>query len=132
MNKCFFIGRIVTEPELRETGNGEHKVANIRIAVDRSRTRGDDKQSDFFTCTIWDRAAETICKYCSKGDKISLVGRMENRSYEDDNGSKHIITELKVEDFEFIGGKNSISSSNQQSSNAVIDDDDDDDDELPV
>lgn len=83
MNNTYFIGRLVTDPELRETETGK-KVVNITIAVPRSYKNKDGKyDADFLDCAFWDHNAEYVSKM-SQGNEIAVQGRTETKLYEKD------------------------------------------------
>lgn len=102
MNKVELIGRLIKEPELRYTNNNK-PVSNFSIAVNK-RVNGENK-ADYINCVAWNTTAEFITKYFKKGQAIALVGRLQNRSYEDNNGQKRNVIEVVIEETEFVGNK---------------------------
>lgn len=90
-------GRLTKDPELRYTTNNT-AVTTFSLAVDR---RDENKTTDFFNCIAWQKTGELISKYVKKGDKITIRGRLQNRSWEDKEGSKHSVTETIVDEVEF-------------------------------
>lgn len=102
MNKTWLIGRLTKDPELMETKSGA-SVCNFSIAVDRNY--GEDKQTDFFNITAWRGLGETIAKYSHKGDKVSVVGSIQLRSYEDNKGNKHTTVDVIAQEVEFLSSK---------------------------
>lgn len=101
MNKVELIGRITKDLELRYT-QSQKPVLSFSIAVNK-RINGENS-ADFINCVAWNTTAEFISKYFKKGQAIAVIGRLQNRSYEDDKG-KHYITEVVVEETEFVGTK---------------------------
>lgn len=92
MNNTYFIGRLVTDPELRETESGK-KVVNVTVAVSRSyKNKDGNYDADFIDCAFWDHNAEYVSKM-SKGNELAVQGRTETRLYEKD-GNK--IKDYKV------------------------------------
>ena len=92
MNNTYFIGRLVTDPELRETESGK-KVVNVTVAVPRSyKNKDGNYDADFIECAFWDHNAEYVSKM-SKGNELAVQGRTETRLYEKD-GNK--IKDYKV------------------------------------
>ena len=88
LNQTVIVGRIVREPELKETENGK-KVSNLTIAVPRSYKNADGEyEADFIDCTLWNEIANSTSEYCKKGDMIGIKGRLESRIYEDSDGNK--------------------------------------------
>ena len=105
MNVTFHIGRIVKDPELRRTNNGK-AVCSFTLAV-----RNDFKNADgnydsiFLDFVAFDVKAEAIAKYTHKGDRIAIVGNSAPRYYENKDGRKVRVDEIKVNDFEFLESK---------------------------
>lgn len=79
LNSVVIIGRLVADPEHRETQTGKG-VANLRIAVDR---KGREKETDFFSVTAWGQTADFVCTYLQKGRLVAVQGRLQVRSYKD-------------------------------------------------
>lgn len=105
MNKVFLIGNLTRDPELTETASGV-AVCKFSIAVSRNYTTGDgERQTDFFNCIAWRGLGETIARYCKKGKKISVVGSVEMRNYEDNNGIKRTAVDIIAQDIEFLSPK---------------------------
>ena len=90
MNICAFIGRMVYDPELKQTKNGNSYLP-VRIAIDR---RDKEKNTDFISCRAWGKTAEFIFKYFHKGDPIEIIGRLQSESYEKQDGTK--VSEMVV------------------------------------
>lgn len=105
MNKCYFIGNLTKDVELRKTPNGV-SVARFTIAVPRRYTNADrERETDFIDCVVWRGTAENLAQYCHKGDKVAVVGALQIRSYETNDGSKRYIAEIIAEEVEFINTK---------------------------
>ena len=93
MNKVILIGNLTRDPELEETRSGI-SYAKLSIAVNRNYTTEDgDRITDFFDFTVWRERAENCCRYLKKGSKVAVIGSIENRTWEDDNGDKHKVRE---------------------------------------
>jgi single-strand DNA-binding protein len=122
MNNCNFIGRLTKDPELKATKSGK-SVTSFCIAVNRRVKSGEQAQADYIDCVAWDKTAEIICKYFSKGSPIGINGRLQTRTYEKD-GEKRKVTELMVSDFDFVGSKSSESKAETETAatQEVIDD----------
>lgn len=99
MNKVFLIGRLVADPETRQTQAGG-TVARYRLAVDRQRGKDGQREADFINCVAFGKSAEFASKYLYKGTKIAIEGRILTGSYEKD-GVKHYTTDIVVERHEF-------------------------------
>lgn len=105
MNKVFLIGNLTRDPELTETASGV-AVCRFSLAVSRNYTNEDgERQTDFFNCTAWRGLAETIGKYTKKGKKVAVVGSVQLRSYEDNEGIKRTAVDIIVQDCEFLSPK---------------------------
>ncbi|MBE6070476.1 MAG: single-stranded DNA-binding protein [Clostridium butyricum] len=106
MNKIILMGRLVRDPELKYTENGEKMYTKFTIAVQRNFKLADgSREADFIPIRIWGRKAEVVCKYVKKGNYITVSGRLKIGSYEDKEGNKKYITEVIAEDFKFISDK---------------------------
>ena len=102
MNKCELIGRLTKDPELRLTSN-QTAYCNFTIAVDRRfKDAQGNRQADFINCVAWKQTAQFIQKYFKKGNRIGIVGSIQTRQYEDNNGAKRFVTEVIVDEAEFV------------------------------
>ena len=94
------------DPEVRYTQTNNTLVATFSIAVNRRFTReGDTVTADFFNVTAWSKTGEFVSKYFKKGQQIAVVGRLQNRNWEDQNGQKHYATDVVAEEVYFAGDK---------------------------
>ncbi len=88
MNKFLLIGNLTRDPEFSETAGG-HKVCRFTVAVNRPFTDKDnERKTDFFDFTAFRTLAETVAKYCKKGNKVGVEARIETNNYEDAQGNK--------------------------------------------
>ena len=101
MNKVIILGRLTANPEIRYTQAGK-AVASLTIAVNRGF--GSDS-ADFINCVAFEKLAEIIGNNLSKGSQVLVEGRMQNRSYENNQGEKRFITEVVLNNIEFVGSK---------------------------
>ena len=107
MNKVILIGRLTKDVELRYTQTNNTAVASFSLAVNRKFVKpGEERQADFFNIIAWNKLAENISKYLFKGNQVAISGRLETRSWDDQNGQKHYVTEVIAEEIDFIGSKN--------------------------
>ena len=105
MNKVFLIGNLTRDPELTETASGV-AVCHFAIAVNRNYAGQDgERQTDFFNCTAWRGQAETIARFCKKGNKVAVNGSIQLRNYEDNQGVKRQAIDIIVQDVEFLTPK---------------------------
>ena len=102
VNKLILQGRLVADPELRQTTSGTH-VCNFRVAWSEKYKETETKL--FLSCTAWRGTGEMIAKHFSKGKEIILEGKLSTRSYTDKNGQDRQTTELTVERAHFAGSK---------------------------
>jgi len=113
VNKVVLVGRLARDPELRTTQSGT-TVVSFTVACDRRFVRqGEERQADFISCVAWNKTAEFISRYFTKGMRIALDGRIQTRTYDDQNGNKRYITEVVVEDVEFAQSKSESGDSYQ-------------------
>ena len=102
MNKVELVGRLTKDPEVKLTSN-QTQFCNFTIAVDRRfKDANGQRQADFINCVAWRQTAVFIQKYFHKGNRIGLVGSIQTRSYDDQNGQKKFITEVVVDEAEFV------------------------------
>ena len=100
INSVALTGRLTKNPELRYTQSGK-PVANFTLAVDRNfKDQNGEKLTDFINCVIWDKQA-----YTKKGSLIGVVGEINTRSYENNNGERVFVTEVRVNNFTFLESK---------------------------
>lgn len=110
MNKFVGIGRLTDEPKVSETQSGK-KIARFTLALDRI-----GEGADFPSFIAWEKRAELIEKYCHKGNKIGVVGRIQTGSYEGKNG-KVYTTDIVVDEVEFCEKKQKDGSEGQPKEN---------------
>lgn len=102
MNKCELVGRLTKDPELKLTSN-QTAYCNFTIAVDRRfKDSNGQRQADFINCVAWKQTATFVQKYFHKGNRIGIVGSIQTRQYEGNDGAKHFITEVIVDEAEFV------------------------------
>lgn len=106
MNKIILLGRLVRDPELRHSENGDKVYTKFVIAVQRNFRLPDGvREADFIPIRVFGKKAEVIVKYMKKGSLITVSGRLRTGSYEDQTGNKKYIAEVIAEDFKFIESK---------------------------
>ena len=107
MNKVILIGRLTKDPEMRTTQSG---IANttFSLAVNRNfANQQGEREADFFNVVTWRKQAENVSKYCTKGSQVAVEGRIQNRSYDAQDGTKRYITEIIADNVTFLGSKGS-------------------------
>lgn len=106
MNKVILVGRLTKDPEIKTTSS-DKKYCNFTIAVDRPfKDANGNRQADFVNCVAWNQTAVFIQKYFKKGSRIGVVGSIQTRTFEDDEGTKHFVTEVMVSEAEFVESAN--------------------------
>ena len=103
-NKVILIGNLCADPELKQTQNGI-SVTSFSIAVSRRKVKDQEPQTDFITVVAWRNTAEFISKYFQKGKAILIVGSLQTRTWEDQNGQKRYVTEVVAEEAQFVEKK---------------------------
>ena len=102
MNKIFIIGNLTRDPELSETAGGT-SVCRFSVAVNRNYTDDNgERQVDFFNVTAWRGTAEAVAKYARKGKKIAILGSVQIRNWEDNQGNKWTSVDIIAQDVEFL------------------------------
>ena len=102
MNKVILVGNLTRDPDLSETPSGV-AVCKFAIAVTRDYANGDgERETDFFNVTVWRGRAENCAKYLKKGNKVAIVGSLQNRSYEDKDGIRRNVTDVIASEVEFL------------------------------
>ena len=102
MNKVILIGNLTKAPECGKTDKGI-SFAKFSLAVGRKFNK---EETDFFSVVAWRGLAELCFKYLDKGSKISVVGTIENRTYENKDGQKIKTYDIIADDIEFLTSKN--------------------------
>jgi len=104
LNQTVIVGRLVADPCLRETENG-NKVTNVTLAVPRSfKNSNGEYETDFISCVLWKGVAESTVEYCRKGDLVGVKGRLQTREFEVDDTIRHAV-ELVAEKVTFLSSK---------------------------
>ena len=105
MNKVILMGRLTRDVEMRQTPNGV-SLARFSIAVNR-RFAGKDaqQQADFINCVAWRQTGEFIARYFRKGSMIAVVGSLQSRSWDGQDGKRQYSTEVQVDEAYFTGSR---------------------------
>jgi len=105
MNKVILIGNLTRDPELSTTNSGV-SVCRFSIAVQRRFQNTDgERDVDFFNIVVWRAQAENCHKFLKKGSKCAVSGRLQNSSYEAQDGTKRYSTDIVADEVEFLGSK---------------------------
>lgn len=105
INRVVLVGRLTRDPELKYTPNGV-AVANFTVAVNRpfSNQQG-QRDADFISMVVWRKAAENVAKFISKGSLVGIDGRLQTRSYDNNEGKRVYITEVVADSVQFLETK---------------------------
>lgn len=104
LNTAILMGRLTADPELRRTQNNT-AVTSFTLAIDRSFSKGAEKQTDFIDIVVWDEKAEFAAKWFRKGQLVAVKGRIQVRSWEDKQGQKRRTYEVVAEEVHFAESK---------------------------
>lgn len=110
MNKAILIGRLTRDPEVRYTSSNR-AVCQFSIAVDRPFTnqQSGQREADFINIVVWDKRAENVGKYMTKGRLVAVEGRIQTRNYENNEGKRVYVTEVVADNVQFLESKNATS-----------------------
>ena len=115
MNKVVLIGRLSRDPELRHTTSGT-AVCQINVAISRPVSQGSEPQTDFINVVVWNKQAENVARYLSKGRQIAVEGRIQTRNYDNNEGKRTYVTEVIASNVEFLGSANDNNRTNNTNS----------------
>ena len=113
INKVMMVGNLTKDPTLQRTQSGK-SVCSITVALNRGKNQnGEDLGADYINVQCWNKVAENVRKFLKKGSKVGVVGRLNTRKYDDQNGRTVYVTEVVAEQIEFL----SSPQNNQQQNN---------------
>lgn len=131
MNKVYLIGNLTRDPELATTTSGV-SVCRFSIAVQRRFSNAEgEREADFFNIVVWRAQGENCHKYLKKGSKCAIIGALQNRSYDANDGTKRTVTEIIAEEVEFLSTKTGVDSADRTDKKEVSELEPIDDDSLP-
>ena len=106
MNKVVLMGRLTRDPEVRYTQTNNTLVASFSLAVNRRFAKqGEERQADFINVVAWSKTGEFCSKYFKKGQQVGVIGRLQVRNWEDEQGQKRYVTEVVAEEAYFADSK---------------------------
>ena len=106
MNKIILMGRLTRDVDVKYTQTTNTMIASFSLAVNRRFVKeGEERQADFFNITAFGKTGEFCSKYFSKGQQVAVIGRLQNRSWEDEQGQKHYATDVIAEEVYFADSK---------------------------
>lgn len=103
-NKVILGGRLTSDPELKTTQSGTN-VCSFTIAVNRRGSKDGQQQSDFISCVAWKERADFVTRFFRKGSSICIVGELQTRKWQDNNGNNRNTTEVIVGEVNFVDSK---------------------------
>ncbi|AAX91295.1 single strand DNA binding protein [Staphylococcus phage 37] len=119
INRVVLVGRLTKDPEYRTTPSGV-SVATFTLAVNRTFTNAQgEREADFINCVVFRKQAENVSNYLFKGSLAGVDGRLQSRSYENQEGRRIFVTEVVCDSVQFLEPKNAQSSNNNQRNNEV-------------
>ena len=102
INNVVLVGRMTKDAELKYTGNNI-AVASFSLAVNRNfKDANGEREADFINCVIWRQQAENLANWAKKGALIGITGRIQTRSYENQQGQRVYVTEVVAENFQML------------------------------
>lgn len=132
MNKFQFMGRLTRDPESRVLPNSNTPVTTFSIAVNRRFADANgERKTDFFNLTAFGKLADFCAKYYRKGQQVLVEGRIQNRSWDDQNGQKRYATDFIIENAYFADSRrdqnmaDGVPSSSMDGEFITVDDTDD-------
>ena len=118
LNRVVLVGRLTRDPELRYTAGSNVPVATFTIAVSRPFSNRNQQQdqnmqvanqptADFIPVVVWRNQAENVKRYTTQGSMVAVEGRIQTRSYDDNTGIRHFVTEVVADNVVFLETKGS-------------------------
>lgn len=126
------MGRLTKDPEVRYTQGGEPKaIARYTLAVSKRFKKAGEPDADFIGCVAFGKSGEFVEKYFRKGRMVSVIGKLQVRSWDDQNGQKRWSTEVVVEEQYFAENKNNAGNSSSRENDIDFVETTGNDDDLP-
>ncbi|HFI0283623.1 TPA: single-stranded DNA-binding protein [Streptococcus suis] len=111
INNVVLVGRMTRDAELRYTPSNQ-AVATFTLAVNRNfKNQDGEREADFVNCVIWRQQAENLANWAKKGALIGVTGRIQTRSYDNQQGQRVYVTEVVAESFQFLESRGQQSNS---------------------
>ncbi len=111
VNNVVLVGRITRDPELRHSASGS-AVCSFSLAINRNfKNQAGEYEADFVNCVAFNQTANLMEQYVNKGQLISVQGRLQSRSYDDNTGRKVYVTEVVCNTVSFLESKRSMDNS---------------------
>ncbi|HFI0042603.1 TPA: single-stranded DNA-binding protein [Streptococcus suis] len=111
INNVVLVGRMTRDAELRYTPSNQ-AVATFTLAVNRNfKNQDGEREADFINCVIWRQQAENLANWAKKGALIGITGRIQTRSYDNQQGQRVYVTEVVAESFQLLESRGQQSNS---------------------
>lgn len=105
INQVTLVGRLTRDPEVKFTSEGT-PVSHVILAVNRHyRNQHGEIETDFVQCILWKKTAENTAHYCRKGSVVGVMGRLQTRHYDNQEGKRIYVTEVIADTVRFLSGK---------------------------
>lgn len=104
VNSVVIMGRLCAAPELKKTQSGI-SVCSVCVAVDRPRRQDAEAQTDFLDIVAWRQTAEFLARYFGKGQQIAVEGKLQSRTWADNEGHRRKTVEIVADQLHFCGPK---------------------------
>lgn len=130
MNKVILMGRLTKDVEVKYTQTNNTMVASFTLAVNRRFVKEGEQQADFINIVAWTKIAEFCSKYFKKGQQVGVIGRIQTRTWDDEQGMKRYVTEVVAEEVYFADSKKETTEEHGEAwedPNATVSNDDDTD-----
>lgn len=115
LNSTCLVGRLTKDAELRYTPNNQ-AVATFTLAVNRPfKSQNGEREADFINCVIWRQQAENLANWAKKGALIAITGRIQTRSYENQQGQRVYVTEVVADSFQLLESRKDREAGQSQS-----------------
>lgn len=102
LNRIALVGRLTKDPEVRYTSDNQTAIAKFSIAVDRTFKRDGQQSADFIPIVVFGKSAENCGKYIKKGRLVAVSGRLQTRTWDDQEGKRHYATEVIADEVDFL------------------------------
>src|SRR5699024_3901092 len=113
INRVVLVGRLTKDPELKYSQSGVG-ICNFTVAVNRNFKTQDGQDADFINCVVFKKAAESLANYQRKGNQVGIEGRIQTRTYENNEGKTVFVTEVIADSVQFLDPKTSHSANKQE------------------
>ena len=117
MNKVLLTGRLTRDPEMRALASGKH-VTQFSVATTEYAGNGKERP-EFHNVVTWDRLAEVCGRYLGKGQQVSIEGRIQTRTWDDEKGLRHWKTEIVATSVEMLSGRKKKDYAAESSADAI-------------